>query len=415
MTVRFYLTTDLQTQNPHFLNTAANTLLTPARYLLGGRTVRILEGASQVVNMPESNRSWQKTALMIAAFIPGILFGTIARALSFCIQEVRVGFALAKNMPRPQVLLAPPPPASASALPENVVAPPIVVLPPPIPVGHLPAETVIDKGIAYFRELELVADQNVKAWLEKKNAEQDSPDIFQGAAMMEQSRAALDDLEHLETLLELYEKATERLRKLGLVDSATESTAKAPTSESKKAPSPAPEQPPSVPVPKVVEPVKASNVVHRPKPLSKVFLEQLGTIKGAMTPKQFEEYCRKCLEHDPQVVLEKLAEFYESKKCGAIQRAVESSTIFFMDLRDKVPDKPNNKAEVEAWLKAKKAAKNYPYPFYLGADCVKKREAYIRIVGTKIAVTELQDHYQEASKRLTKLGLQAYLNEKPPG
>jgi len=88
----FYLTTQLKIENPNLLNSGANYFLRPASHFFG-RTYQIVGNEARLQNSTDTH--WLKTAFMIAAFIPGLILGTIFRIFSFAYAEVRAGFSLA--------------------------------------------------------------------------------------------------------------------------------------------------------------------------------------------------------------------------------------------------------------------------------------------------------------------------------
>lgn len=88
----FYLTTQLKIENPNLLNSGANYFLRPASHFFG-RTYQIVGNEARLQNSTDTH--WLKTTFMIAAFIPGLILGTIFRIFSFAYAEVRAGFSLA--------------------------------------------------------------------------------------------------------------------------------------------------------------------------------------------------------------------------------------------------------------------------------------------------------------------------------
>lgn len=159
------------------LTSLAYTSLTPVRYFFGERT-------------DQDERPWIKTALMVAAFVPGLLLGAACRFLSLFFPEVEVA-------PRPQ--------------------PRIVV------VDHLPVNDLVKKDIAYFQELLQVPDSRLKAWLEEKKGDSEYTDPFHGASVISQSRISFDDVNEADItkLLELFTLAENRVRSLNLTASVS--------------------------------------------------------------------------------------------------------------------------------------------------------------------------------------------------
>lgn len=353
-----YLTTDLQTENSHFLNSAANAMLSPVRYLFGGRTVWIVDNTTLSAELPEPKRSWLKTAGMIAALVPGVLFGALTRLLSCAIQEVRTGLLLA--------------PAAYIQVPQEIRQEA-----PSVDIDHLPIESVVHKDIAFFKELLAVPDDQLKAWLESKKTDRNYINPFHGASVIAESRVFFNDVDssHMTELLELFGKAAERLQKLEAAESLVQSAhaVKKPEEQKPKA----------------------------PKHLSTHLLDMFKKVKPVLSEKEFADLCKK-YGHDSKVVLATIQD-YERKV--RLQRLADVVICFFLDLRA-VPDKM-----LPQWLSSQKASKKYPYPFTLAADSIKQKAFYLKILGNA-ALTDLHEHYIEASARLSALGLQVYLDEK---
>lgn len=355
-----YLTTDLQTQNSHFLNNAANLMLTPARYLFGGRTVWVVDNRALAADWHESTRSWLTTAGMIALLVPGVILGALARCLSYAIEEVRSALLLAANTHIP--------------LPE-----PIRQEAAPADIDHLPIESVIDKDIAFFKELLAVPEDKLKAWLESKKTDRSYINPFHGASVLAESKISFEDIGSglMTELLELFGKAAERLQKIEAAESVIKST---PAAVSASAPAKPKE----------------------PKPPSAHLLDMFKKVRPpVLNEKQFADLCKR-YNQDSKVVL---ATIQESERTARLQRLTDLAIFFFLNLRDVQDNK------LLEWILAQKASKNYPYPFTLGADCIKQKDFYKKVLGNA-AFTDLHENYTEASKRLTKLGLQACLNEK---
>jgi hypothetical protein len=197
MTARLFLTTDLRTQRPHFLNTMANVSLAPVRYFFGGKTVAILNGAIQPVDQP-SQPSWIRTMWMIAIFIPGLIIGVLARYFSYNIQEVRAGFALIIKGPQP-------------------VEPPVVDF-------NAAVISTISNDLAFFRELIKIPNSEFKTWYENKRSQPEYQYPFYGAADI----AAWTESYHtisphlIDLLVGIYEQASEKVREVGYQDEMRE-------------------------------------------------------------------------------------------------------------------------------------------------------------------------------------------------
>ena len=78
--------------NDTILNHATSFFLTPVQYFWGQKTV-------SNVDLTYEKKTWGKTALMIALFIPSLIFGTVLRLLSFSSDEVRKSFYSLSNPP----------------------------------------------------------------------------------------------------------------------------------------------------------------------------------------------------------------------------------------------------------------------------------------------------------------------------
>lgn len=356
-----YLTTDLQTQNSYFLNNAANAMLTPVRHLFGGRTVWVVDNTTLSAQQPESKGSWLKTAGMLAALIPGVIFGVLSRLASLAIEEVRTGLLLLQD--------------AYIQVPQQVQQGPAS-----IDIDHLPIESVIDKDIAFFKELLAVPEDKLKAWLESKKTDRSYINPFHGASVLAESKISFEEVDsaHMTELLELFGKAAERIQKLEAAESVSKST----------------------PVSVSAKPEDKKN--KEPKAPSANLLDMFKKVRPpVLTEKQFADLCKR-YNQDSKVVL---ATIEESERTVRIQRLTDVVICFFLDLRA-VPDN-----KLVGWLQAQKASKKYPYPFTLGADCRKQHVFYKKILGN-VAFRDLHDYYIEASERLTKLGLQVFLNEK---
>ena len=375
-----YLTTDLQTENAYFLNDAANFALSPVRHFFGGRTVWVINNAMLWFELPESNRSWLETAAMIAAFIPGLLCGIAARCTSLLINEIRSGFNIIQNGPLQE---------DAQQFPEVEAE---------VDVGLLPFNAVVDKDITFFKELLAVPDNQLKAWLEDKKTDRTYTNPFHGASVIAESKISFEEVnsQYLTELLELFAKAADRLQKLGLNNSSSQSVIEEP-------------QPPVVAVAAIPAPaVVAEKPISPPKaakPPSSEMLKMFAKVQGVLSEQEFAHICTK-YGHDPKAITEILN---ESKRRAYIQRTTDLAIVFFLELRDDVADN-----KVAEWLMNKKSAKNYPYPFHLAAKSLQDKARYHKILGNA-AYQDLTENYGEASYRLKKLGLAAFLIEKPPG
>ena len=87
--------------NDTILNHATSFFLGPVQHFWGQKTV-------SNVDLTYEKKTWVKTALMIALFIPSLIVGTVLRLLSFSSDEVRKSFYSLSN---------PPPPSSRSSNP----------------------------------------------------------------------------------------------------------------------------------------------------------------------------------------------------------------------------------------------------------------------------------------------------------
>ncbi len=358
MTVSLYLTTELHLENSYFLNNAANAALTPVRYFFAGKSVRIVDGACQQGNGPELERSWHKTALMIATFIPGVILGLAARCFSFAIEQVREGFALIKN----DVQLVIPQPEQA------------------IDIGLLPIESVISEEIAFFKQLLEVPDDQLHAWLEKKKSDKNYLDAFYGASVLAESKIAFEDIgeDELGELIELFQQATLRLERLELSRTQKSSTQDSSTQSSK------------------------TKIPRLPKEIPSQLLNQLRRIKGVLSDAEFDQFCSK-LKHDPAHVR---ATLHESEQVVRIRKVTDLAIYFFLELRD-VPDR-----KVATWLKTQRASKKYIHPFFFSADVLANQQKYEKIIGRQ-SFADIDYNYKEACARVTKLGLAACIADKP--
>lgn len=74
-------------QNP--LENAGNFLLQPVRYLFLGKEVCIYNDNAIQISNSFDKRNYLRAALAIAAIAPGIIFGTLLKAISFLTQDIR--------------------------------------------------------------------------------------------------------------------------------------------------------------------------------------------------------------------------------------------------------------------------------------------------------------------------------------
>ncbi len=353
MTLPLYLTTDLQAD--YFLNKAANTLLTPVRYLWGGRVVQLIDGQVKSPQESQYEKTWYKTAFMVAALVPGVLLGLVARGLCIFIEEVDNGFT---NLQRGVFAVAPPPPQPV--IPEKP--------------EHLPLSRVVERAIDFFTKLTEAPKEQVPTLL----AEMDM-DYFETALFLKETTVQYDDVPEmlLVRLIPLYNRAYELKVMQNVKDSVSVSSVS--SSERKKM--------------KVAESIKV-----------------LSILKQTLTPQLFERYCKELnidFANAKESVRKHVAGIQEAERKALYSRQASRSNELLCLLSDQRDE------HVAEWLKEKASKRDYPFPFYHGRKCDIQQKEYKEYFVYEFARKEFKDRYDEAAKRLKRLGLGDWLNESP--
>lgn len=113
--MNLYLTTSLDSQNSTRMNKVANWALTPYRHFMGGKTFEIIETSPVEQKVKADKTTWMKTALLAAAFFPGLIVGAIARYFALKHEPLQRDFHAALNPPP-----SPPSPGSSNpVIPSN--------------------------------------------------------------------------------------------------------------------------------------------------------------------------------------------------------------------------------------------------------------------------------------------------------
>lgn len=290
-----YLTTNLQLDHSNFLNSAANTVLSPVNYWLDGRSVRIVENAIQ--NIPKApDTSWLRTAFMVAALIPSLIVGSAIRLVSLLDSQIKRGFTVLQTPPAP----------------------------PPIDPNHLPVGSVVDKNIAYLKKLIDQPDNTLKTWLEANDTGVDYRDVLEGSSVLESTREVfVHDLtsEQLSQLTELCGQAIQKLQKNGLLDSVQVVVEEAPKS------TPTPPKPKPVREPDYIAPNTFKLLYGTYSKLSDTDFAKLSGDPS------FIHLCKE-LKIEPEIVLKKIS---DKKKAATIHSIKDKLIIFYLDFM-KIPD-----------------------------------------------------------------------------
>jgi len=83
-TIHSFLTCEVQRKTMSPIEQTANFLLTPARYLLNGKRVELFQRGEEKAlllypSFVDEERSWIKSAFMVACLLPGVLIGAILK------------------------------------------------------------------------------------------------------------------------------------------------------------------------------------------------------------------------------------------------------------------------------------------------------------------------------------------------
>lgn len=351
MTARSLLTTELQTQNRYFLNTAANYHLTPVRYFLGGKTVVILGETAESTDSP-SNPSWIKTALMIIAFIPGLIIGAVARYFSFNIEEVRAGFALLIKPPSPPII------------PET------------------PVDASLSQAIHFLIELQDVSDDNLADWLKERKP------LDEAAALVKSKQPEDVDLEILGLILSLYSEATERIKRLGL-DHLFDPP---PSAEPPKTPLMRPITPGLLQQMRNFKDLMTPEEFERHCRKNRLdHTEVIARLKEVVPIRQ------------PSLKKDRSA----ADRAVRVRLALADATVFFNNiLRIQIDKLPR-------WLEAIAKSKTYRYPLFFCREMNGKRKAFEEYIEAS-QITKLLELYERVCVLLKTLKLERYINEEAP-